>query len=201
MEWPDLRRHDAVKSLRRPGGSRASAPADLRPTPSRRATRKRGAAALMTAVLPGHDSATGLHALADREMLERPSPKKARPSTTETDLQLRPEADDSSGKEKLGLAALIGLGESEPNVQQPSPTNKISKASFEAHKKAERKERNRLSAERHRKKQREHTENLEWALAPAPPGPTSCPIPPQPHQPHCSAPLARETRRLLVDRA
>ena len=83
-----------------------------------------------------------------------------------TDLELRAD-DDSSGKEKLGLAALIGLGESAPNVQQ-APPNKISKASFEAHKKAERKERNRLSAERHRKKQREHTENLEWAFAPVP---------------------------------
>ena len=105
-----------------------------------------------------------IHTLgADREMPERPSPKKARPSVT--DLEFRAD-DDSAGKEKLGLAALIGLGESVPNVQQPPP-NKIYKASFEAHKKAERKERNRLSAERHRKKQREHTENLEWAFAPA----------------------------------
>ena len=84
-----------------------------------------------------------------------------------SDLDLKSD-EDSSGKEKLGLAALIGLGESVPNVQQPPP-NKISKASFEAHKKAERKERNRLSAERHRKKQREHTENLEWAFEHAQP--------------------------------
>ena len=119
----------------------------------------------MTAVLPGRNGSM-IHTLgADREMPERPSPKKARPSVT--DLEFRAD-DDSAGKEKLGLAALIGLGESVPNVQQPPP-NKISKASFEAHKKAERKERNRLSAERHRKKQREHTENLEWAFAPAQP--------------------------------
>ncbi len=128
----------------------------------------------MTAVLPGHNGSS-IHMLgADRELVERPSPKKARPSVTDLDLR---SDEDSSGKEELGLAALIGLGESVPNVQQP-PSNKISKASFEAHKKAERKERNRLSAERHRKKQREHTENLEWALAPT--------------QPYC-APLALVT--------
>ncbi len=128
----------------------------------------------MTAVLPGHNGSS-IHMLgADRELVERPSPKKARPSVTDLDLR---SDEDSSGKEELGLAALIGLGESVPNVQQPPP-NKISKASFEAHKKAERKERNRLSAERHRKKQREHTENLEWALAPT--------------QPYC-APLALVT--------
>jgi hypothetical protein len=113
----------------------------------------------MTAVHPGRDPSSGLHGVGrDQEVLERPSPKKARPSSDVMDL--RTEEDSRPSEEKLGLAALIGLGESEPNVQQP-PANKVSKATFEAHKKAERKERNRLSAERHRKKQREHTENLE----------------------------------------
>ena len=123
------------------------------------------AAALMTAVHPGRDPPHGLHGVGNERELERPSPKKARPPSdvnldVNLDIRASSEEDSRPTEEKLGLAALIGLGESEPNVQQP-PTNKVSKATFEAHKKAERKERNRLSAERHRKKQREHTENLE----------------------------------------
>ena len=118
----------------------------------------------MTAVHPGGEP-MGLRSMAaEHDAIDRPVLKKLRqhesPAAGTT---------DTEDSEQVGLAALVGLGESQPqevlgNVQQQlSPSNTASKASFEAHKKAERKERNRLSAERHRKKQREHTENLESA--------------------------------------